>query len=256
MHNETYVRLQIVNAGKRLAERFFVASNDGNISAKLDDNTILITPTGINKGEVVPDQIVKVDLNGNVLEGHMKVTSEIKMHLAAYRKRPDIGAVVHAHPPAATAFAITGEKIDEPLVLPEALFSLGKVGYCEYGTPSTDEVPKSIENVITKCDALLLANHGALAVGKDVMQAYYRMESLELVSRIVIAARILGKAKPLNEEQIRKLNIVKQEHGWGDPVQIPQETAPAAGAEHSDVNGIDINKVVKIITDAIHEQNM
>lgn len=256
MHNETYVRLQIVNAGKRLAERFFVASNDGNISAKLDDNTILITPTGINKGEVVPDQIVKVDLNGNVLEGHMKVTSEIKMHLAAYRKRPDIGAVVHAHPPAATAFAITGEKIDEPLVLPEALFSLGKVGYCEYGTPSTDEVPKSIEDVITKCDALLLSNHGALAVGKDVMQAYYRMESLELVSRIVIAARILGKAKPLNEEQIRKLNIVKQEHGWGDPVQIPKETAPAAGAGHSDVNGLDINKVVKIITDAIHEQNM
>lgn len=145
LHNETYLRLQIVSAGKKLAQRFFVASNDGNISAKLDDNTILITPTGINKGEVVPDQIVKVDSEGNVIEGHMEVTSEIKMHLAAYRFRPDIRAIVHAHPPAATAFAITGEKIDQPLVLPEALFSLGKIGYCEYGALRPTRCPAQLK---------------------------------------------------------------------------------------------------------------
>lgn len=256
MHNETYVRLQIVNAGKKLAERFFVASNDGNISAKLDDNTILITPTGINKGEVVPDQIVKVDPDGNVLEGHMKVTSEIKMHLAAYRIRPDIKAIVHAHPPAATAFAITGEKIDEPLVMPEALFSLGKVGYCKYGTPSTNEVPQSIETVIPNCDSLILSNHGAMTVGADVMQAYYRMESLELVSRVVIAAKVLGKAKPLNEEQIRKLDVVKQEHGWGSTRNQALNVHPLASSESQGTGGIDINKLAKIISNVINEQNM
>ena len=256
MHNETYVRMQIVNVGKKLAQRFFVASNDGNISAKLDDNTILITPTGINKGDVVADQILKVDLDGNLIEGHMKATSEIKMHLAAYRIRPDIKAIVHAHPPAATAFAITGEKIDQPMVLPEAMFSLGKIGYCRYGTPSTNEVPQSIEKEIACCDSLILSNHGAMTVGQDVMQAYYRMESLELVSRIVIASRILGNVKPLNDEQIRKLDVVRREHGWGNTAADSKDLGSSENkAACGNLVNIDVDKVTKIITDAIRGQN-
>ncbi len=214
MNNETYLRLQIVEAGKRLQQRFFVASNDGNISAKLDDNTILITPTGVNKGEVTPDQIIKVDREGNIIEGHMKVTSEIKMHLAVYNMRADVKAIVHAHPPASTAFSVSKEKLDDPVILPEAVFSLGKIGYCEYGTHSTDEVPKAVEKEIPYSNVLLLSNHGALTVGTDVMQAYYRMENLEMVSKVTIYSKILGNIKTLNELQVEKLNKVKEEKGW------------------------------------------
>ncbi|WP_251859827.1 class II aldolase/adducin family protein [Clostridium sp. Marseille-Q2269] len=215
MDNETYVRTQIVEAGKKLQERFFVASNDGNISAKLDDNTILITPTGVNKGEVTPDQIIKVDREGNVIAGHMKVTSEIKMHLVVYNMRSDVRAIVHAHPPASTAFAVSRQKLEEPVILPEAVFSLGKIGYCEYGTPSTNEVSKSVKKEITHSDVLLLSNHGALTVGADVMRAYYKMENLEMVSKITIYSKIIGDIKTLNELQIEKLNIVKKGKGWG-----------------------------------------
>ncbi|AZV56520.1 class II aldolase/adducin family protein [Clostridium sp. AWRP] len=220
MDRETYLRAQIVETGKRLQQRFFVASNDGNISVKLEDNIILITPTGVNKGEVCSDQIVKVDLDGNVIEGHMKVTSEIKMHLIVYKMRNDIKAVVHAHPPAATAFAVSGEKLDEPTILPEAIFSLGKVGYCDYGTPSTCEVSQSVEKEIPYSDALLLANHGALTVGKDVMDAYYKMENLEMVSKITLYTKIIGNVRTLNKEQIEKLNRVKKEKGWGNVKHI------------------------------------
>ena len=209
MNMETKLRLQIVDVGKRLHQRFFVASNDGNISVKLNENTILITPTGVNKGDLTTDQIVKVDLEGNVIEGHMKVTSEIKMHLAVYKLRDDVKAAVHAHPPAATAFAVSGEKIDEPVTLPETFLGLGEIGYCKYGTPSTDEVHQSIEKEILNCNVLLLANHGALTVGEDVLEAYYRMETLEMVSRINLGTKIIGKANALNEEQIEQLNSIK-----------------------------------------------
>lgn len=215
MYDETYLRLQILEAGKKLQQRFFVASNDGNISARLNNDMILITPTGVNKGDVTSDQIIKVDLQGNVIEGHMKVTSEIKMHLAVYKAREDVKAIVHAHPPAATAFAVSGEKLDDPIIVPEAIFALGSIGYCEYGTPSTEEVPQAVAKEIPYNDALLLANHGALTVGKDVMEAYYRMENIEMISRISIYTKILGKARILNDFEIEKLNKVKEEKGWG-----------------------------------------
>lgn len=214
MAKETNLRQQIVDAGKKLQQRFFVASNDGNISCKLDDNTILITPTGINKGEVTADQILKIDMEGNIIEGYMKVTSEYKMHLAVYRMRDDVKAIVHAHPPAATAFAVTEVKLDDPVILPESIFSLGRIGYCKYGTPSTNEVPEAVEAQIKNSDALLLSNHGALTVGENVMQAYYRMENLEMVSKITIYSKILGNIKSLKNEEVEKLYEVKNEKGW------------------------------------------
>ena len=214
MVNEAYQRQQIVEVGKMLQQRFFVASNDGNISCKLDDNTILITPTGVNKGEVTLDQILKIDMKGNTIEGNMKVTSEYKMHLAVYKMREDVKAIVHAHPPAATAFAVTEVKLDDPVILPESIFSLGKIGYCKYGTPSTNEVPEAVEKEIKNSDSLLLSNHGALTVGQNVMQAYYRMENLEMVSKITIYSKILGNLKSLNNEEVEKLYKVKEEKGW------------------------------------------
>lgn len=252
MNNETYLRMQIVEAGTKLAQRFFVASNDGNISARLEDNIILVTPTGVNKGEVTSDQIIKVDLNGNILEGHMQVTSEIKMHLAVYRVRPDVKAIVHAHPPAATAFAVSDEKLDEPLILPEAVFGLGNIGYCEYGTPSTNEVSRSVEKEAPYSDTLLLANHGALTLGENVMQAYYRMENLEMVSRITIAARLIGKVKALDQNSIEKLNRVKEDKGWGKIRKKPEEKA----GEVNSVSEVDVEKITKMIISALNEKNV
>lgn len=249
MVNETKLRLEIAEAGKKLRDRFFVASNDGNISAKLSDDVILITPTGVNKGEVIPDQIMKVDVNGNVLEGHMKVTSEIKMHLAVYRLRNDVKAIVHAHPPASTAFAASGVKLDEQIILPEAIFGLGQVGYCDYGTPSTNEVPDAVAKEIPYSDVLLLSNHGALTVGESVMQAYYRMENLEMVSKVTIYTKILGQIKALNDSQIEKLNEVKEKNGWGKT-----KKKPISGNDVSSTNNQDVDKIAQMIMEMINKK--
>ncbi len=214
MDREEQVREDILRAGKKLAERFFVASNDGNISGRVNDGEILITPTGVNKGDMLPDWIVKVDLEGNVLSGSLEPTSEMKMHLRIFQKRPDIRAIVHAHPPAATGFAACRIRLDQEVVLPEVVFGLGKISLAEYGTPTTEEVPQAVEQEIGDCDALLLANHGALTVGNSIMQAYYRMEVLEMYARVRLVARLLGGPKTLNEREVEDLLRVKAGHGW------------------------------------------
>jgi len=214
MH-EQEARLQIVEAGKRLRDRFFIAANDGNISAKLSDSELLITPTTINKGDIPPDQILKIDMHGNVISGGKRPSSETKMHLAVYRARPDIAAIVHAHPPAATGFAACRIRLDADVILPEVVFSLGKVGFAEYGTPSTEEIPNAVEKEIPGCDAMLLSNHGALTVGSDVMQAFYRMEVLEMYARVRLVTKILGEPKPLSQAEIAELYRVREKQGWG-----------------------------------------
>lgn len=205
MDRETLLRQEIIKVGRMLKERFFVASNDGNISVKVSEDEILITPTGVNKGDITEEQILKIDPDGNVISGQMKITSEYKMHLIVYKMRPDVKAIVHCHAPAATAFSATGERLDEPVILAESVLSLGKIGYAEYGTPSTMEVPDAVLKVAMDSDVILLSNHGAMTFGEDAMQAYYRMESLEMVARITILSRLIGNLKPLSDEQIKKL---------------------------------------------------
>ncbi len=214
---EEEARLQIVEAGKRLRDRFFVAANDGNISARLSANEILITPTTVNKGDVTVDQILKIDMQGKVISGSLRPSSETKMHLVVYRTRPDVTAIVHAHPPAATGFAACHIRLDSDVILPEVIFGLGKVGFAEYGTPSTDEIPNAVEKEIPDCDAVLLSNHGALTVGTDVMQAYYRMEVLEMYARVRLVTKILGEPKPLSQNEITTLYKVREQQGWGKP---------------------------------------
>jgi L-fuculose-phosphate aldolase len=179
MPEEDDLRQQICDAGKRLYDRFFIAANDGNISCRLNEGEILITPTGTNKADIQPDQILKVDFKGNVLTGYMKPTSEMKMHLMVYDKRQDIQAIVHAHPPTATGFAASGVRLDQDVLLPEVIFGLGRIGFAGYATPTTQEVPEAVAREIGDCDAMLLSNHGALTVGDTVLQAYYRMETLQ-----------------------------------------------------------------------------
>jgi L-fuculose-phosphate aldolase len=212
---ESEARRQIVEAGRRLRDRFFVASNDGNLSARLSDTELLVTPTSVNKGDVTEDSILKIDLTGRVIAGSLKPSSETKMHLAVYRTRPDVQAIVHAHPPAATGFAACRIRLDQDVILPEVIFGLAKIGFAEYGTPSTDEIPNAVVKEIPECDALLLSNHGALTVGTDVMQAYYRMEVLEMYARVRLVTRILGGPKVLNADEISALQKVREAQGWG-----------------------------------------
>jgi L-fuculose-phosphate aldolase len=208
-------RRQIVEAGRRLRDRFFIASNDGNLSARVSGERFLITPTSMNKGDVTAEQILTLDMQGNVVAGDLKPSSETKMHLAVYRARPDVQAIVHAHPPTATGFAACRIRLDQDVILPEVVFGLGKIGFAEYGTPTSDEIPRAVVKEIPDCEALLLSNHGALTVGSDVMQAYYRMEVLEMYARVRLVTRLLGEPKPLSATEVGALQRVREEQGWG-----------------------------------------
>ena len=184
----------------------WVAANDGNVSVRLEDGTFLATPTGMSKSFITPDKLLRIDAKGNVLEGAegLRPSSEIKMHLRCYEKRADVNAVVHAHPPAATGFAVAHRPMDMYNMI-EDVAAIGAVPLTPYGTPSTTEVPDAIEPYLNDHDVMLLENHGALTVGSDVITAYYRMESLELWAKITINAIILGGSYDIDRKNIDKL---------------------------------------------------
>jgi L-fuculose-phosphate aldolase len=198
----------ICEIGKRVYEKGFVAANVGNISVRIDENEFLITPTGVSKGFLTTDMIIKVDGEGNVLEGEYKPSSEMKMHLLVYKERPDVHAVLHVHPPYATAFAIAGIPLDQA-IMPEAVVSLGTIPLAKYGTPSTDEVPKAVKSHVYDHQGVLLENHGALTWGKDLLHAYYLMESLEFTAKINWISRQLRGDRELSKENVAKLIDIK-----------------------------------------------
>ncbi len=204
MSNEDRLRADICEIGRRMWQRGYVAANDGNISVRLDEQRLLVTPTGVSKGFMTPEMIIKVDLNGNVLSGVGRASSELKMHLTAYHLRPDINSVVHAHPPAATSYAVAGIPIDRPIVA-EVVVNLGYVPIAAYGTPGSDELPATIAEHLINHDGLLLANHGALTVGSDLFTTYYKMETMELVAQIGLYARLLGGAREISADNVEKL---------------------------------------------------
>ncbi len=239
MVNEFKMKQDIVEVGKRLYNRGFVASNDGNISIRISEKEILITPTGVSKGYMETSDILKVDINGSVISGKKMPTSEMKMHLAVYRKRADVQAIVHAHPQKATAFAIVGKTCDK-ITLPEVIFSLGFISLAEYGTPSTDEVPRSVEKHIGNSDAILLSNHGALTVGKDIYDAYYKMETLEHFASITLYARLLGGEKALNSEQIEELFRVRRDVFGKKDISIDDIGACGGCGAVSEINSSDL----------------
>lgn len=195
----------ICEIGHRIWNLGFVAANDGNISCRLEDGNFLATPTGVSKSLLTPEMIVKVDAEGNVLEANdgYKPSSEVKMHLVCYKERPDVNAVVHAHPPTATGFAIANIPLDD-YSMPEAIIFIGSVPIAKYGTPSTNEIPDSVVPFLQEHDCILLQNHGALTVGIDLWNAYYRMETLEHFAKVTLVARQLGGVQELTKEQIDK----------------------------------------------------
>ena len=200
------IKEQICDVCHKMWQLGWVAANDGNVSAKLEDGTFLATPTGMSKSFITPEKLIRIDARGNVLEAAegLRPSSEIKMHLRCYEKRDDVWSVIHAHPPGATGFAVARRSIDMYNML-EDVAAVGSVQLTPYGTPSTSEVPDAIEPYLEEHDVMLLENHGALAVGGDVVTAFYRMESLELWAKITINAVILGGSYDISRENIDKL---------------------------------------------------
>ena len=205
------VRQQLVELGRRMYEKSFVAANDGNLSYRLSDDHIITTPTGVSKGFMSPEQMVVVDMDGNVLSGG-KPSTELLMHLFFYRERPDVRAVVHAHPIYATGFATAGLSFEQ-CVSPEIIATLGSIPLAKYGTPSTKELPETLRPYVYTCDAFLLANHGVVTVGKDIDDAYNKLERIEHYAHIIFVARLLGGERPLSKEDVEKLQAIRATYG-------------------------------------------
>ena len=203
------IKQQICDIGKRIYDKGFVAANDGNISVKVNDNEFYCTPTGVSKGYMTPDMIIHIDADGNKLDGTLNPSSESKMHLRVYRERPDVMAVVHAHPPIATAFTVAGIPLNQ-YILPESVLSLGHVPTCAYGTPSSMEIPDSLMPYIQEHDAFLLQNHGALTVGNSLQKAMFVMEEVEFDAKICMYARLLGGVQEIPYDQLGKLLDLRQ----------------------------------------------
>ncbi len=229
MVSEYEIKKQICDIGKRIYDRGMVAANDGNISVKISDNEFLCTPTGVSKGFMTPEYICKVDADGNVIQANkgFKPSSEIKMHMRVYKERPDVQAVVHAHPIYATSFAIAGIPLTQP-IMPEAVIALGCVPIAEYGTPSTHEIPDAVSKYLQYYDAVLLENHGALAYSDSLLAAYHKMESLEFYAELLFLSKQLGGPQELSKERVEKLYEIRRQFGMTG--KHPADVCPNAKA--------------------------
>lgn len=203
------LRKELVDICHKVYEKEFVSAYDGNLSVRINNETILITPSGKCKGDLVEDDLQVIDYQGNLVEGEGKVSTEAKVHLIAYENRKDINAVVHCHPVYATAFATVGEGFTRA-VFPEVALGLGKVHVCKYGTPSTDELAESLLPYIEYAWVFLLENHGAVTIGNDIKGAYFRMEKLEHAAKTLFIARQLGMEKNIPILKLKELYSIAE----------------------------------------------
>ncbi len=221
--SERQHRLEIVQYGRMLHENGFVAATDGNLSVRLDENRLLVTPTGISKGRMRVADMVIVDMDGKRLVGQRRVSSEIGMHLMIYRLRPDVHGVVHAHPTTATGFAASGYDLNRPLVC-EVVVGLGSIPLARYGTPGTPELTDALEPLIPNHDAILMANHGVVTFGSSLESAYMKMETVEHFARIALVTHLLGHEQPLGEKEVEKLNHLRHCYNGGASSSGPRKT--------------------------------
>jgi L-fuculose-phosphate aldolase len=215
--NLVTLKKNIVEAGRRAYARGYVAANDGNLSARIDMNHILITPTGVSKGFMKSNDLLVVDMKGTVMSGKKKPSSELFMHLQIYKVRDDVFSVCHLHPPYATGFSVAGIPLDQNS-LSEVVISLGNIPLIPYGTPGTEDLYKPLLPLLQNSEAFLLANHGALTVGTDVFNAYSKMEILEHYAHILFIAKQLGNVNALNAKQVQALAALRQKFGISTPL--------------------------------------
>lgn len=231
---EESARHEIVRVCRLLWERGYVAATDGNLSVRLGPERILVTPSGLSKGFLTPDQLVLADLSGALLPAReqtakgLKPSSEFRMHCEAYRQRSDIGAVVHAHPPITTAFTIAGIGLAQ-CVLPEVLLTLGSIPTTRYATPTSTQGPEVIRDLIGKYDALVLDRHGSLTVGRTAFDAYLKLEKVEHVAQVTLAARQLGNVQVLPPDEVRRLTAIRR-RSLGLPAEYEGEGCVGCGA--------------------------
>ena len=211
MKTEQHHKEEIVRFGKLLHQTGLVAATDGNLSIRLENGNILCTPTLMSKGLMQPEDLVVVDQHGKKVSGSREVSSEIAMHLFIYGRRPDVGAVVHAHPPTATGFAAAGIPLDSALCS-EIVITLDKVPLANYGTPGTAELAEALAPLVGDHDAILMANHGVVTYGEDLLNAYMNMETVEHYAKIALVTHMLGKQQPLSETHVSKLREIRQKY--------------------------------------------
>ena len=211
MKTEQQHRDEIVRFGKMLHQTGLVAATDGNLSVRLENGNILCTPTLMSKGLMEADDLVMVDPRGNQVNGSRGVSSEIAMHLLIYRLRPDVGAVVHAHPPTATGYAAAGIALDRALCS-EIIVTLGSVPLANYETPGTQELAEALAPLVVEHDAILMANHGVVTCGADLLNAYMNMETVEHFAKIALVTHLLGKQQPLSDQHVDKLREMRMKY--------------------------------------------
>ena len=251
---EKQIRNDICEIGRRVWLKGWVAANDGNISMKLDDDYLIATPTGVSKGFMTPDMLVKVDMDGNFRGGYLKPSSEIKIHIEAYRQRSDVKGFVHAHPPLSTGYAVANLPLDFQ-TLPEIIISLGRIPLAKYGTPSTTELSDSIKELVKCHDAILLANHGVITLGQDAMTAYYKMESVEHFASISLTAHQLGGMKPLTQPEVKKLEDIREQFGIKIGGTACMSCGECTGTEcHSRSTSEEYEEIITEITEKIMKE--
>ncbi len=220
MTSEERTRIELVETGRRLYERGFISGTDGNLSVKLGGDMMLTTPSGAHKGTMRPEQIVKCDLSGRSLEEGRKPSSEIRMHVLVYEARPDVAAAVHAHPVHAVALSLVGVSLAECL-LPEPALALGPIPTAPYATPTTEDVPESIRELLAnRFNALVLARHGTLTLGRTLEEAYVRLETLEHSARITAVARTMGATSPLPAAEVERIERIARDFGIARPAPL------------------------------------
>lgn len=254
--NRDQLKEDICEVGRRLYGNGYIAAMEGNMSIRLSDTEVMGTPAGACKGYLTPEMIVTCDMNGGQLSGSERVSTEIQMHLTVYRARPDVKAVVHAHPPKSTGFAVAGVPLNRA-VLAEVVVTLGCVPLAEYGTPSTQELADSVDRLVRMSDGLLLSNHGALTVGQTIYDAYFKMEVVEHFAEISLISRLLGGERLLPQKEVSRLLDLRQKvyqlsgpPGGAAACPVPAE---AGGGNGDDVIQLTRQELVALISDAIRE---
>ena len=260
----------ICEVGRRLYRNGYIAAMEGNVSIRLSENEVMGTPAGACKGYLTPEMIVTCDMEGHHVSGSERVSTEIQMHLTVYRARPDVKAVVHAHPPKCTGFAVAGVPLDRA-VLAEVIVQLGCIPLAEYGTPSTQELADSVDRLVRMSDGVLLSNHGALTVGKDIYDAYFKMEVIEHFAEISLISRQLGGERLLPRREVSRLMGLRQKvyqlegpPGGGESCPVPAEAAggmvtsdglagTAKVEDGEELLTLSRSELVQLISDAIRE---
>jgi L-fuculose-phosphate aldolase len=251
MSNSLYTaKKDIIEMCRRIYQRGYVAANDGNVSVRVDDEHIVLTPTGMSKGFLQPADLCVVDIDGNKVAGRLNPSSESKMHLAIYRARRDVNAVVHAHPPTATGFAVAGIPLTK-CVLPEVIVSIGSIPIAEYATPGSEDLADVVVRYLNQYDAILMENHGAITVGETVTNAHYKMETMEHFAKIMFVAHQLGNVNVLPGNDVGDLMALREKFGIrsSSPIcELPGKEAPKPKAEEPMTGDPPSQKMIEDIT--------